>query len=92
MCVMSWVYRADTVAYDPDAIVRTRPDQAERLRQQREVVAHDSWFRAQVREALQGIETGANPPVDDEEVRARLEALSAGLARRAQERRAADLA
>lgn len=77
-------FEVDTVAYDPDAIERTRPDQAERLRQQREVIAHDSWFRAQVREALQGIESGTNPPVDDEEVRARLDALSAGLARQAQ--------
>jgi hypothetical protein len=75
-------FEVDTAAYDPNAVERTRPDQVERLRLQREAVAHDSWFRTQVREAMQGIESGTNPAVADEEVRARLDALSAVLAQR----------
>jgi hypothetical protein len=76
-------FDVDTAAYDPNAVERTRPDQAERLRRQREAIAHDSWFRGQVREAMQGIEDGTNPIVGGDEVRARLVALSDDLARRA---------
>jgi len=75
-------FDVDTGAYDPAAIARTRPDQAERLRRQHEAAAHDTWFRAQVREALDGIAGGTNPPVADEEVRARLDKLGADLAGR----------
>jgi hypothetical protein len=76
-------FEVDTVAYDPDAARRTRPDQVERLRLQREAIAHDSWFRSQVRQALDGMENGTNPVVEDDEVQARLGVLKADLARRA---------
>lgn len=74
-------FEVDTAAYDPASIGRKRPDQAERLRRQHEAAAHDAWFRAQVGEALSGIETGANPVVPDEDVRSRLDLLRATLAR-----------
>lgn len=76
-------FEIDTVDYDPDAIERKRPDQAERLRQQQEAAAYDAWFRAQVQEALDGIKDGTNPVVPDEEVQGRLDALDAELTRRA---------
>lgn len=76
-------FEIDTVDYDPDAIERKRPDQAERLRQQQEAAAYDTWFRAHVQEALDGIKDGTNPVVPDEEVQDRLDALHAELTRRA---------
>jgi hypothetical protein len=77
-------FEIDTVDYDPAAIERKRPDQAERLRQQQEAAAYDTWFRAQVQEALDGIKDGTNRIVPDEEVKDRLDALRAELTRRAQ--------
>jgi len=77
-------FEVDTVVDDPEAIERKRPDQAERLRQQRAAAEHDAWFRAQVQEALDGIADGTNPIVPDDEVKTRLETLRADLTRRAQ--------
>ncbi|QND47843.1 hypothetical protein HB780_19475 [Rhizobium lusitanum] len=76
-------FEIDTVDYDPEAIERKRPDQTERLRQQQEAAAYDTWFRAQVQEALDGIKDGTNRVVPDEEVKDRLDALRAELTRRA---------
>lgn len=35
-----------------EAVGHRRPDQAERLRRQREAADHDAWFRAEVEEAI----------------------------------------
>jgi len=45
-------FEVDTAAHQPDAIPRKRPDQAARLRQQRDAAEHDVWFREQVEIAL----------------------------------------
>ncbi len=60
-------FEIDTVDYDPDAIECKRPDQTERLRQQQEAAAYDTWFRAQVQEALDGIKDGTNRVIPEEE-------------------------
>lgn len=78
-------FEIDTVDYDPDAIERKRPDQAERLRQQQEAAAYDAWFRAQVQEALDGIEDGTNRVIPEEEWKERSARLRADLLRRAAE-------
>jgi hypothetical protein len=75
-------FEIDTAEYDPEAIERKRPDQAERLRQQHEAAAHDAWFRKEVQEALDGIDDGSNPIVPEEEARLRLDALRADIANR----------
>lgn len=51
-------FEVDTADYDPEAIERKRPDQAERLRRQREAADHDAWFRTEVGKTLDGIANG----------------------------------
>jgi predicted transcriptional regulator len=51
-------FDVDAAAYDPDAIERKRPDQAERLRRQREAAEYDAWFRAEVQEGLDALARG----------------------------------
>ncbi len=78
-------FEIDTVDYDPAAIERKRPDQAERLRQQQEAAAYDTWFRAQVQEALDGIKDGTNRVIPEEEWKDISARMRADLLRRATE-------
>ncbi len=45
-------FEVDTLQHDPAAAPRKRPDQAERLRQQRHAAEHDAWFRGEVEKSL----------------------------------------
>lgn len=76
-------FEVDTADYDPDAIERKRPDQAERLRRQREAAEHDAWFRSEVRRTLDGIASGTVGLVSDEEHRKRWQEKRAELLARA---------
>jgi hypothetical protein len=78
-------FEIDTVDYDPEAIERKRPDQTERLRQQQEAAAYDTWFRAQVQEALDGIKDGTNRVIPEEEWKDISARMRADLLRRAAE-------
>lgn len=60
-------FEVDTAGYDPDAIERKRPDQAERLRRQREAIEHDAWFRAEVSRTMEGIAAGTVGLVSDDD-------------------------
>jgi hypothetical protein len=51
-------FEIDAAAHDPQANEIKRPDQAERLRKQREAADYDAWFRAKVQEGLDAIERG----------------------------------
>ncbi|RWI14082.1 hypothetical protein [Mesorhizobium sp.] len=64
-------FEVDTADYDPDAVERKRPDQAERLRRQREAAEHDAWFRSEVGKTLDGIAAGTVGLVSDEDHRKR---------------------
>jgi hypothetical protein len=68
-------FEVDATHHQLDAVERRRPDTSERLRRQRETVAHDRWFRAEVQRALDGVAAGTNPAVSDGELEKRLRAL-----------------
>jgi hypothetical protein len=47
-------FDVDAAQYDPATVqTYTRPDRTEAMRQAKEAVAHDQWFRAQVEQGLQ---------------------------------------
>lgn len=76
-------FEVDTADYDPEAIERKRPDQAERLRRQREAAKHDAWFRSEVGRTLEGITNGTVGLVSEEEHRKRWQEKRAELLARA---------
>jgi hypothetical protein len=51
-------FEVDAAEHDAHANEIKRPDQAERLRKQREAAGYDAWFRAKVQEGLDAIERG----------------------------------
>ncbi|WP_284316113.1 hypothetical protein [Labrys miyagiensis] len=68
-------FDVDATHYHVNPAERRRPDTVERLRRQREAVAHDRWFRAEVQSAIDGIAAGTNPIASDDEVERRLKTL-----------------
>ena len=76
-------FEVDALDHDPNAIARKRPDQAERLRQQRQAVEHDKWFRAEVRKTLNGVAEGSIGFIDEEDWKKRSDAKRTDLLRRA---------
>ncbi|KXF74901.1 hypothetical protein ATN84_22030 [Paramesorhizobium deserti] len=80
-------FEVDTADYDPEAIERKRPDQAERLRRQREAAEHDAWFRSEVGGTLDGIANGTVGFVSDEDHRKRWQKKRAELLARARRAR-----
>jgi hypothetical protein len=79
-------FEVDAQAYEPDPGARRRPDQAERLRKQREAAEHDLWFRAEVRKTLDRIDAGEIGFVDEDDWAERAAEKRAELSRRAAER------
>jgi len=76
-------FEVDTLDHAPDAITRKRPDQAERLRRQREATEHDTWFRAEVQKTLDRIDAGEVQFIDEDTWKERSAAKRAELSRRA---------
>lgn len=60
-------FEVDMSDLDISSEDRRRPDAAERQHQLREAAEHDTWFRAQVQEALDGLKDGTNPIIPAEE-------------------------
>lgn len=58
--------------------VPKRPDRAEALKNAHEVVAHEKWFREQVRASIDD----PRPSISDEEASARMEQVFARLAKK----------
>lgn len=76
-------FEVDAQAHEPDAGRRRRPDQAERLRQQRAAAEHDAWFRAEVQKTLDRIDAGEIGLLDEDAWSERSAAKRAELSRRA---------
>ncbi|QGM48325.1 hypothetical protein [Methylocystis heyeri] len=76
-------FEVDAQAHEPDPGARRRPDQAARLRQQREAAEHDRWFRAEVQKTLDRIDAGEIGVIDEDAWAQRSAAKRAELARRA---------
>lgn len=72
-------FQVDASSHDPDATGHTRPDQAERLRRQREAAAHDAWFRAEVEAGL--AEAGRDEVITADEAYAAIEAAISAASR-----------
>ncbi len=51
-------FEVDAAEHDAHANEIKRPDQAERLRKQREAADYDAWFRAKVQEGIDAVERG----------------------------------
>ena len=51
-------FEVDALAHEAGTNAVKRPDQAERLRKQREAAGYDTWFRAQVQQGLDAVECG----------------------------------
>lgn len=78
-------FEVDAQAYEPDPGARRRPDQAERLRKQREAAEHDMWFRTEVQNTLDRIDAGKIGLLDEDSWAKRAAEKRAELARRAAE-------
>jgi len=74
-------FEVDAGGHAPDAAVRRRPDQTERLRKQREAAEHDAWFRAEVQKTLDGIDAGELQFIDEDTWKERSAAKRAELSR-----------
>ena len=69
-------FDVDAVNYDPDLLQATkRPDRAEALRRTHAAATHDTWFRAQVEQALLEADDPAMQWVSNEDVENRSDAL-----------------
>ncbi len=81
------VYHAnvDVTQYEAGSLRPPRPDTAQKNRAANAALEHDKWFRAQVREARDGLKDGTVELVDSEAMWGRLRAkareLDAGQAR-----------
>jgi len=60
-------FEVDAAEYDPAGQRTRRPDQAARLRQQREAADYDAWFRRQIQAGLDEAERGEVVPQEDVE-------------------------
>jgi hypothetical protein len=78
-------FEVDAQAYEPDPGARRRPDQAERLRKQREAAEHDMWFRTEVQNTLDRIDAGKIGLLDEDSWAKRAAEKRAALARRTAE-------
>ena len=76
-------FEVDAQAHEPDPLARRRPDQAERLRQQRQAAEHDAWFRGEVQKTLDRIDAGEIGLIDEDAWSKRSAAKRAELTRRA---------
>lgn len=76
-------FEVDAQGHEPDAGARRRPDQAERLRKQREAAEHDAWFRGEVQKTLDRIDAGEIGFIDENTWKKRSAERRAELSRRA---------
>ena len=76
-------FEVNALEHAPDAITRKRPDQAERLRKQREAAEHDAWFRAEVQKTLDGVDAGEIRFLDEDTWKERSAAKRSELSLRA---------
>lgn len=81
----------DVTHYQAGSLRPPRPDTAQKNRAANAALEHDKWFRAQVRQARDGLENGTVELVDSEvmwgRLRARARELDASQARPASEQR-----
>ena len=75
-------FEIDMTEHDPAAVERKRPDTAQRQRQLHEAAEHDTWFRGQVQNALDGIQDGSNRGIPEDEWATRSKAKRAEIERR----------
>jgi len=75
-------YEVDASGYVPGALARHRPDSAKRLVRAHAAAQHETWFRAQVQETLDGIGQGRVAMISSEEHDARWRRKRAELRRR----------
>jgi hypothetical protein len=78
-------FDVDAANYDQAATIASRPDRAAALKRAHEAAAYDTWFRAQVQEALDD----PSPAINNEDASAHMERVFAELKSKAPKKMAA---
>lgn len=62
-------YEVDQTNYDPSQKSLSRPERSKRLKEIHQAADYDKWFRSQVQEAVDEVNTGVNKLYSTEEVK-----------------------